>query len=92
MAPGNCRRRLPVLTPFHSLPASILTPLLPTLPPGRVFLHPSSLNFRCGRFESGWLVFSELVQTSKVFVRESSMVPVYAILLFGGEGWIHMCA
>ena len=43
---------------------------------GRVFLHPASLNFSAGRFESGWLVFSELLQTSKVFVRESSMVPV----------------
>jgi ATP-dependent RNA helicase DHX57 len=52
---------------------------------GRVFLHPSSSNFNRGRFESGWLVFSELVQTSKVFVRESSMVPVYSVLLFGGE-------
>jgi ATP-dependent RNA helicase DHX57 len=52
---------------------------------GRVFLHPSSSNFARGRFESGWLVFSELVQTSRVFVRESSMVPVYAVLLFGGE-------
>lgn len=52
---------------------------------GRVFLHPSSLNFAAGRFESGWLVYSELVQTSKVFVRESSMVPVYSLLLFGGE-------
>ena len=51
---------------------------------GRVFLHPSSVNFRCGKFESGWLAYSEIVETSKVFVRESSMVPVYAVLLFGG--------
>ena len=59
---------------------------MPPLPhSGRVFLHPSSLNFGCGRFESGWLVYSEVVETSKAFVRESSRVPVYAILLFGGE-------
>ncbi|PRW33164.1 P-loop containing nucleoside triphosphate hydrolase isoform A [Chlorella sorokiniana] len=52
---------------------------------GRVFLHPSSVNFSCGKFESGWLAYSEIVETSKVFVRESSMVPVYAVLLFGGS-------
>ena len=143
------------------------TNLLPLHPPaGRVFLHPSSVNFACGKFESGWLAYSEIVETSKVrggggvaawvrvrhtagalarhcaglqhdrgdgqgeggwlhgccwrlraasaapagpagvrglrpnlsrapalpfptrrqvFVRESSMVPVYAVLLFGGE-------
>ncbi len=60
-------------------------PALPA-PAGRVFLHPSSVNFSCGKFESGWLAYSEIVETSKVFVRESSMVPVYAVLLFGGEG------
>lgn len=32
---------------------------------GRVFLHPSSANFNCGRFESNWLVFTEMVETSK---------------------------
>lgn len=56
---------------------------------GRVFLHPSSINFSTGKFESGWLAYSELVQTSKVFVRESSMVPVYALLLFGGDLLVH---
>lgn len=56
---------------------------------GRVFLHPSSLNFSVGKFESGWLVYSDIVQTSKIFVRETTMVPVYAILLFGGELSVH---
>jgi len=56
---------------------------------GRVFLHPSSVNFSCGKFESGWLVYSDIVQTSKVFCRETSMVPVYAVLLFGGDVSVH---
>ncbi|CAG9465122.1 unnamed protein product [Pedinophyceae sp. YPF-701] len=56
---------------------------------GRVFLHPASCNFKQGKFESGWLVYTECVQTSKVFIRESSMVPVYAVLLFGGELTVH---
>ncbi|KAF0690083.1 Aste57867_18477 [Aphanomyces stellatus] len=51
----------------------------------RVFLHPSSLNFTRGQFESPWLVYNELVQTSKIFVRESTMVAPYALLLFGGD-------
>ena len=56
---------------------------------GRVFLHPASVNFHCGKFESGWLAYSDIVETSKVFVRESSMVPVYSILLFGGDLTVH---
>ncbi|KAK9846310.1 hypothetical protein WJX81_001334 [Elliptochloris bilobata] len=52
---------------------------------GRVFIHPASVNFSCGSFPSGWLVYTDIVETSKVFVREASMVPVYALLLFGGS-------
>lgn len=52
---------------------------------GRVFLHPASVNFPVGIFESPWLVFTEKVKTSKVFLRESTMIPAYALLLFGGE-------
>ncbi len=33
---------------------------------GRVFHHPSSVNFNCGRFESGWLIYTDMVETSKV--------------------------
>ena len=52
---------------------------------GRVFVHPRSVNFSAGKFESGWLVYSSLLETSKVFVTESSMVPAYAVLIFGGR-------
>lgn len=51
----------------------------------RVFLHPSSLNFAQTQYDSPWLLYTELVQTSKVFVRESTMVNPYALLLFGGQ-------
>lgn len=34
---------------------------------------------------SGWLVFTQLVETSRPFVREASMVPVYGLLAFGGQ-------
>lgn len=52
---------------------------------GRVFIHPSSINFATGKFESGWLVYSDIMETSKIFIRECSMVPVYSVLLFGGN-------
>lgn len=51
---------------------------------GRVFVHPSSINMHTSKFETGWLVFTEMVETSKVFVRQCSMAPVYSLLLFGG--------
>lgn len=52
---------------------------------GRVFVHPSSVNRSIGKFETGWMVHTEMVETSKIFVRQCSMVPVYALLLFGGQ-------
>lgn len=51
----------------------------------RVFLHPSSCNFSQSQYDSPWLLYTELVQTSKLFVRESTMVNPYALLLFGGR-------
>ncbi|ETL82389.1 hypothetical protein L917_17438, partial [Phytophthora nicotianae] len=51
----------------------------------RVFLHPSSCNFSQNNYDSPWLLYTELVQTSKIFVRESTMVNPYALLLFGGR-------
>jgi ATP-dependent RNA helicase DHX57 len=51
----------------------------------RVFLHPSSCNFTQANYDSPWLLYTELVQTSKIFVRESTMVNPYALLLFGGH-------
>ena len=52
---------------------------------GRVFLHPSSVNYKVGRYESHWCIYSERIQTGKVFVREVTMVPTYSLLLFGGR-------
>ena len=51
----------------------------------RVFLHPSSVNFSEGGFISPWLVYFQKVRTSKIFIRDSTMVPPYALLLFGGS-------
>merc|ERR1712166_1191344 len=36
-------------------------------------------------YSSPWLVFHQKIQTSKVFVRDSTMVTPYSLLLFGGR-------
>ncbi|KAI9912518.1 hypothetical protein PsorP6_006518 [Peronosclerospora sorghi] len=51
----------------------------------RVWLHPSSCNFAASSYDSPWLLYSDLVQTSKLYVRETTSVSPYALLLFGGE-------
>jgi len=50
----------------------------------RVFVHPSSVNFKTREYETSWIVFQEKVATSKTFLRAVTMVPPYALLLFGG--------
>lgn len=49
----------------------------------RVFIHPQSLYLQESKFDSNWLCFSELVQTTKPFVRDVNMIFPIAMLLFG---------
>ncbi|KAG7200311.1 hypothetical protein KM043_017775 [Ampulex compressa] len=49
---------------------------------GFVSIHPSSVNFRTGYFSSPYLVFQEKIKTSRVFIKEVSMVPTLSLLLF----------
>nr|XP_054758550.1 putative ATP-dependent RNA helicase DHX57 [Lytechinus pictus] len=51
---------------------------------GYVSVHPKSVNFQVRYFESPYLVFLEKIKTSKVYIRDCSMVSVYPLLLFGG--------
>ncbi|XP_076442712.1 putative ATP-dependent RNA helicase DHX57 [Babylonia areolata] len=51
---------------------------------GDVNVHPSSVNFQVGYFESPYLVYHEKVKTSKVYIRDCTMVSVYSLLLFAG--------
>ena len=52
---------------------------------GQVFMHPASSLFSVSNFETGWLVYSEIMKTSKIMVRDCSMVPCYSVLIFGGK-------
>ncbi|MEE6474954.1 hypothetical protein FKM82_010549 [Ascaphus truei] len=51
---------------------------------GYVHIHPSSINYQVRHFDSPYLVYHEKIKTSRVFVRDCSMVSVYPLLLFGG--------
>ncbi|XP_064621431.1 putative ATP-dependent RNA helicase DHX57 [Lineus longissimus] len=51
---------------------------------GYVNIHPSSVNFQVRYYESPYLVYHEKVKTSRVFLRDCSMVSPYSLVLFGG--------
>ena len=51
----------------------------------RVFIHPSSSNFSTGNYSCPWLVYHDLVRTSKPFLRDATECSAYALLLFGGR-------
>ncbi|PIO38190.1 hypothetical protein AB205_0072480, partial [Aquarana catesbeiana] len=51
---------------------------------GYVHIHPSSINYQVRNFDSPYLVYHEKIKTSRVFVRDCSMVSVYPLILFGG--------
>nr|XP_028580810.1 putative ATP-dependent RNA helicase DHX57 [Podarcis muralis]XP_028580811.1 putative ATP-dependent RNA helicase DHX57 [Podarcis muralis] len=51
---------------------------------GSIHIHPSSVNYQTRHFDSPYLVYHEMVKTSRVFIRDCSMVSVYPLILFGG--------
>ncbi|XP_015111044.1 putative ATP-dependent RNA helicase DHX57 isoform X2 [Diachasma alloeum] len=53
---------------------------------GLVFIHPSSVNFSIGHFPSPYLAFQEKIKTSKVYIRDVSMVSMLPLVLFSGYG------
>ncbi|XP_044748231.1 putative ATP-dependent RNA helicase DHX57 [Coccinella septempunctata] len=50
----------------------------------KVFMHPSSINYKLGNFPSPYLVYQEKVRTSKVFFRDCSVIPLMSLVLFTG--------
>ncbi|KAJ3286106.1 hypothetical protein HDU79_006744 [Rhizoclosmatium sp. JEL0117] len=52
---------------------------------GRVSLHPSSVLAEIGKFEDLLLVYHQKMQTSKVFVRDGTMISPWPVLMFGGD-------
>ncbi|XP_040277188.1 ATP-dependent RNA helicase DHX29 [Bufo bufo] len=50
---------------------------------GKAQVHPSSVNRDLQTY--GWLLYQEKVKYSKIFLRETSLVSPFPILLFGGD-------
>ncbi|GAV86513.1 DEAD domain-containing protein/Helicase_C domain-containing protein/HA2 domain-containing protein/OB_NTP_bind domain-containing protein [Cephalotus follicularis] len=70
-----------------------------------VHIHPSSVNSNFKAFEHPFLVFLEKVETTKVFLRDTTIITPFSILLFGGsinvqhqtglltiDGWLNLTA
>ncbi|KAJ8476961.1 hypothetical protein OPV22_020688 [Ensete ventricosum] len=70
-----------------------------------VHIHPSSVNHNVKHFRYPFLAFLEKVETSKVFLRDSSIISPYSLFLFGGsmsiqhqaglitiDGWLKLTA
>ncbi|XP_037931792.1 uncharacterized protein LOC119666584 [Teleopsis dalmanni] len=52
---------------------------------GFVSIHPSSVNSDIGTFQWPFLIYQEKVKTSKIFVRECTMLPLVPLVLFSGS-------
>ncbi|KAL5787272.1 hypothetical protein ACOSP7_004221 [Xanthoceras sorbifolium] len=70
-----------------------------------VHIHPSSINNSLKAFQHPFLVFLEKVETNKVFLRDTTIISPFSILLFGGsiniqhqtgqvtiDGWLKLMA
>ncbi|KAL3843675.1 hypothetical protein ACJIZ3_001078 [Penstemon smallii] len=54
-----------------------------------VHIHPSSVNSSQKTFQYPFLVFLEKVETRRVYLRDTTIVSPYSILLFGGSINVH---
>ena len=52
---------------------------------GKVDIHPASVNAGVHLFPLPYLVYSEKVKTTGIYVRDSTNISDYALLLFGGS-------
>ena len=56
---------------------------------GGVYLHPCCLLFKARALDWRYLVYHELVRTSKVYARDATTVSPLQMLLFGGRLVVH---
>uniref|UniRef100_A0AAY4EE13 ATP-dependent RNA helicase DHX29 n=1 Tax=Denticeps clupeoides TaxID=299321 RepID=A0AAY4EE13_9TELE len=58
-------------------------------PQGKAQVHPSSVNRNLQTY--GWLLYQEKVKYSKVYLRDTSLISPFPMLLFGGDIEVHHC-
>lgn len=49
-----------------------------------MFLHPSSVIYEVKNYPSPYLVYQEKVKTSRIYIRDCSMVPAIPLVFFSG--------
>ncbi|XP_042375797.1 DExH-box ATP-dependent RNA helicase DExH1-like isoform X1 [Zingiber officinale] len=52
---------------------------------GKVDIHPSSVNARVNLFPLSYMIYSDKVKSSSIYIRDSTNISDYALLLFGGN-------
>ncbi|XP_074264204.1 DExH-box ATP-dependent RNA helicase DExH1 isoform X2 [Silene latifolia] len=52
---------------------------------GQVDIHPASINAGVHSFPLPYMVYSEKVKTTSIYIRDSTNISDYALLLFGGN-------
>lgn len=52
---------------------------------GKVDIHPASVNAGVHSLPLPYMVYSEKVKTSSIYIRDSTNISDYALLLFGGN-------
>ncbi|KAB1201160.1 ATP-dependent RNA helicase DHX36 [Morella rubra] len=52
---------------------------------GKVDIHPASVNAGVHLFPLPYMVYSEKVKTTSIYIRDSTNISEYALLLFGGN-------
>mmetsp|Transcript_23131 Transcript_23131/g.28384 ORF Transcript_23131/g.28384 Transcript_23131/m.28384 type:complete len:504 (-) Transcript_23131:6-1517(-) len=52
---------------------------------GDVHLHPCTILFKAKELQSRYCCYHEIVKTSKIYVRDCTVVSEFALLLFGGS-------
>eukprot|EP00921_Rhytidocystis_pertsovi_P007528 GHVQ01012502.1.p1 GENE.GHVQ01012502.1~~GHVQ01012502.1.p1 ORF type:complete len:1642 (-),score=193.05 GHVQ01012502.1:4978-9903(-) len=57
----------------------------------RVFIHPASMNFDTADYETPFLMFVEKFMTTKPYLRETSTVPIFALLFLSGSDILIDC-
>ncbi|CAK9152961.1 unnamed protein product [Ilex paraguariensis] len=52
---------------------------------GKVDIHPASVNAGVFLFPLPYMVYSEMVKTTNIYIRDSTNISDYALLMFGGN-------
>lgn len=73
------------LRPIFDTSGGITSTRIVTRDGEEVFIHPSSILAKMKKFPGNFLVFHDRVKTSRIFLRDVTVISNYSALLFGGK-------